>query len=244
MTGLRIGELARATGLTVRTLRHYEEIGLLVPATRTEAGYRLYGGAEVARLQQIRSLRALGFSLERIGAMLAGDGAPLPQVIAWQLEAVERELAMLTQLRSHLLGVSRAMQRSEAVDIDTLTGLLKEMSNVEKHYTEEQLETLAARRDAYGDEQMAAFERQWAALIERAKQARAKGLDPTSAPVLEIAREWSGLVQAFTGGDPGIHQSLERVWQDEDQIQGYDTAAMRDLMTWLAPAMERVQAGK
>lgn len=58
--------------------------------------------------------------------------------------------------------------------------------------------------------------------------------------MLEIAREWSGLVRAFTGGDTGIQQSVERAWQEEDEIHGYDTANMRALAAWLAPAMERV----
>jgi DNA-binding transcriptional MerR regulator len=240
MTHLRIGELATATGLTVRTLRHYDQIGLLRPKTRTEGGYRLYGEAEVQRLQQIRSLQSLGFSLEQIGAMLAGHEAPLPEVIEWQLAAIDRELTALQRLRARLSAVSQAMQRAEMVDIDDLTALMKEMTMVEKYYTEEQLETLAARRAAYGDEQIKAFEQQWADLIARAERAMAEGVDPTSEPVLEIAREWIGLVQAFTGGDPGIQQSVERVWQEEDEVHGFDAAGMRALMTWLAPAMERI----
>jgi hypothetical protein len=87
---------------------------------------------------------------------------------------------------------------------------------------------------------MKAFEQQWADLIARAEQAKADDLDPTSELVLEIAREWSGLVQAFTGGDAGIQQSVERVWQEEDEVQGFDAAGMRALMAYLAPAMERI----
>jgi DNA-binding transcriptional MerR regulator len=240
MTRLRIGELAKATGITVRTLRHYDQIGLLRPRIRTEGGYRLYGEEDVRRLQQIRSLRSLGFSLEQIGAILAGNEAPLPDVIDWQLRAIDRELATLQRLRARLAAVSQVLQRSDPRTIDELTALMKEMTMVEKYYTEEQLETLAARREAYGDAQIKAFEQQWADLIARAEQARAAGLDPASEPVLEIAREWSGLVYAFTGGDPGIHQAAERVWQEEDEIQGVDTAGMRELMAWLGPALARV----
>jgi DNA-binding transcriptional MerR regulator len=240
MTQMRIGELASATGLTVRTLRHYDQIGLLQPQTRTESGYRIYGEAEVRRLQQIRSLQALGFSLEQIGTMLDDNNAPLPEVIGWQLEAIDRELATLQRVRARLHAISEELQRSDAVDIDALTALMKEMTMVEQYYTEEQLETLAARRAAYGDAQMKAFEQQWADLIARAEQAKADDLDPTSELVLEIAREWSGLVQAFTGGDAGIKQSVERVWQEEDEVQGYDAAGMRALMAYLAPAMARI----
>src|SRR5947207_11101539 len=76
--GLKVGELARRTGLTVRTLHHYDEIGLLRPSLHTEAGHRLYTAGDVARLQQVLSLRQLGFSLEQICACLDGPGfAPL-----------------------------------------------------------------------------------------------------------------------------------------------------------------------
>lgn len=240
MTHYLIGELANATGLTVRALRHYDQIGLLQPQTRTESGYRLYGETEIQRLQQIRSLQSLGFSLEQIGTMLAGNGAPLPQVIGWQLGSIDRELATLQRLRARVHAVSQLLYEADTVDIDELTALMKEMTMVEKYYTNEQLETLAARREAYGDEQIAAFEQQWADLIARAEQAKADGVDPVSEPVLAIAREWLDLVQAFTGGDAGVQQSVERVWQEEDDVQGFDAAGMRALMSWLTPAMEYV----
>ena len=53
----KVGELARQTGLSVRTLHYYDEIGLLSPSYRTETGYRLYAAVDIARLQQIKSLR-------------------------------------------------------------------------------------------------------------------------------------------------------------------------------------------
>lgn len=58
----RVGELATVTDVTVRTLRHYDEIGLLGPSARTETGPRRYTSTDVARLQQILALRALGLS--------------------------------------------------------------------------------------------------------------------------------------------------------------------------------------
>src|SRR5437763_16290948 len=79
--GLKVGELARRTGLTVRTLHHYDEIGLLRPSLHTESGHRLYTAADVARLQQVRSLRQLGFSLEEVRACLDRPGfSPLEVV--------------------------------------------------------------------------------------------------------------------------------------------------------------------
>ena len=61
----KVGELARRTGVSVRALHHYEEIGLLVPSWRTESGHRLYSEPDIIRLTQIVSLRQIGLSLKR-----------------------------------------------------------------------------------------------------------------------------------------------------------------------------------
>src|SRR5579875_3012637 len=89
----RIGQLATASGLSVRALRHYDELGLLVPAERTGSGYRMYSAVEVQRLYRITALRRLGLGLEAIAAALDGDAADLASVIRRQREAVVRELA-------------------------------------------------------------------------------------------------------------------------------------------------------
>jgi DNA-binding transcriptional MerR regulator len=78
----KIGELAKRTGVSIRTLHHYDEIGLLSPSHRTESGHRLYGREEVVRLQQVLSLRQSGFSLEQIREMLASRRTDARRVIA------------------------------------------------------------------------------------------------------------------------------------------------------------------
>ena len=69
----KIGELAKRTGLTVRTLHHYDEIGLLSPAERSDGGHRVYDEAAVQRLYRIVSLRSLGFPLDAIADALDGE---------------------------------------------------------------------------------------------------------------------------------------------------------------------------
>src|SRR5260221_2255137 len=87
----KVGALARATGLTVRTLHYYDEIGLLPPSARLAGGHRLYDAADVARLYRIIRLRQLGFPLDQVDAVLAEP--------EWQLApAIERHLA---QARHH-----------------------------------------------------------------------------------------------------------------------------------------------
>lgn len=71
---ITVGELARQTGITVRTLHHYDERGLVVPSQRTAAGYRLYTTGDVLRLQQVLVLRELGMPLDDIAGALAAAG--------------------------------------------------------------------------------------------------------------------------------------------------------------------------
>ncbi len=67
---MRIGEVAERTGLSPRTLRHYEEVGLVVPSARSKGGFRLYTESDVDRLMAIRRMKPLGFSLEEMRDLL------------------------------------------------------------------------------------------------------------------------------------------------------------------------------
>src|SRR5438132_11048909 len=88
---LKVGELARRTGLTVRTLHHYDEIGLLKPSLHTGSGHRLYTADDVARLQQVLSLRQLGFSLEEVRDCFNRPGFSPPEVIRLHVERLRAQ---------------------------------------------------------------------------------------------------------------------------------------------------------
>ncbi|QGQ20567.1 MerR family transcriptional regulator [Cellulomonas sp. JZ18] len=70
-TTMHIGAVAERTGLSLRTLRHYDEVGLLRPSARTDGGFRLYTDADVERLLLIRRMKPLGFTLEEMADLLA-----------------------------------------------------------------------------------------------------------------------------------------------------------------------------
>ena len=102
---LKVGELAQRTGLTVRTLHHYDEIGLLRPSVHTESGHRLYTERDVARLQQVLSLRQLGFALEEIALCLDRPGFSPLEVIVMQAVACgtrSRSRAGCASVSTHL----------------------------------------------------------------------------------------------------------------------------------------------
>src|SRR3954469_21965395 len=93
-----VGELASASGLTVRTLHHWDEIGLLRPAERSAAGHRRYSSAEVERLYRIVALRRLGLSLEQVEAALDVEGPDLRTAVVAHRARVKAELARLRRL--------------------------------------------------------------------------------------------------------------------------------------------------
>jgi DNA-binding transcriptional MerR regulator len=108
---LKIGDLARITGLSIKTIRYYESRGLLEKPPRTEGGYRLYGPEEVARLRFVQRAKLLGLTLEEIREMVElaarcneGELVPrLEQLLEAKLEETERKLAELCAFRQNLL---------------------------------------------------------------------------------------------------------------------------------------------
>lgn len=110
-TALKIGEAARLAGVPAKTLRYYEDVGLISPAERTEAGYRLYGGRELEQIEFIRRAKLMGLSLDQIRGLVdvAGEGIPngvlkhLEGLLDQKLEETERELEELHAFRESLL---------------------------------------------------------------------------------------------------------------------------------------------
>jgi DNA-binding transcriptional MerR regulator len=103
---ITIGELARRTGLTVRTLRFYADNGLVAPAARSDAGYRLYDAAAVARAELVRTLRELGIDLPTIRRLLARD-LEVADVAAAHAAALETQIRVLRARRAVLQAAAR-----------------------------------------------------------------------------------------------------------------------------------------
>src|SRR6516164_39886 len=104
---LKVGELARRTGLTIRTLHYYDEIGLLKPSLHTEAGHRLYAAEDIARLQQVISLRQLGFSLEEVRNCLDRPGFSPLEVIDLHVARLREQIQLHKELCEGLEGLAR-----------------------------------------------------------------------------------------------------------------------------------------
>jgi DNA-binding transcriptional MerR regulator len=128
-TGLfTIGELARATGLTVRTIRYWSDVDALPPVARSEGGYRLYDAASVARLELIRTLRELGLGLEHVRRVVAGE-TTVAEVAVTHVAALDAQIRALKVTRAVLSTVARRGSTAEEM---TLMNKLARLSSAER----------------------------------------------------------------------------------------------------------------
>ncbi len=216
---LKVGDLARQTGLSIRTLHYYEEIGLLRPSHRTASGYRMYSAGDVARLQQIKSLRELGFSLEQIAGCLDQPGFSPLETIERHLSRLREQIALEQKLCDRLEGLARFLRAGEDVSVEQLLQTIEVMTMIEKYYTPEQLAELKQRADAFGPEKMREVEDAWKKLFEDVRAEMQKGTDPKSEPAQQLVTRWRALIGAFTGNNPGIERSLNEMYQKEPGLK-------------------------
>ncbi|MEU6555885.1 MerR family transcriptional regulator [Streptomyces sp. NPDC046915] len=123
-----IGELARATGLTVRTIRYWSDEGALPPVARSSGGYRLYDAGSVARLELIRTLRELGLGLGHVRQVLAGE-TTVAEVAAAHVAALDAQISSLKVTRAVLSTVAR---RGSSAEETTLMNRLARLSAAER----------------------------------------------------------------------------------------------------------------
>jgi Cu(I)-responsive transcriptional regulator len=124
-----IGEAARASGVTAKMVRHYESIGLLPPARRTEAGYRQYGMDDVRILQFIHRGRALGFSLDQIAGLLAlwrdkqRASADVRRLALEHIDELDRKIAELEAMKRTLAALASSCHGDARSDCPILADL-------------------------------------------------------------------------------------------------------------------------
>lgn len=212
----RVGELARAAGLSVRALHHYDQLGLLVPSERSLTGYRLYSERDARRLYRIVALRRLGLSLSAIADALGDDRLELWSIVVRQLELVERRQRELGELHRLLAGIRQALEHQHEPSIDQLMRIMEAMSAYEKYLSADQLERLRQRGAGLGPEAIEEAQREWRELFAVLRVEMEAGTDPAD-PRLDAHHERARtLLRAFTGGESDIEKAMRRMWNKED----------------------------
>ncbi len=185
---LTVGQVAETFGVTVRTLHHYDAIGLVVPSGRTPAGYRIYADADLARLATVVTYRRLGLPLDEVRALLDGDGTPVEH-LRRQRDAVTSRLGELEEL---VAAIDRALER--------------EMND--RPATTEDLQELFG--DGYSEERQAEAEERWGE-TEAYRQSAARTGRYTKADWEEVKAEMTAVNAAFVAamqaGEPATSEA-------------------------------------
>ena len=243
---MKVGALAKRTGLTVRTLHHYDEIGLLSPSHRTRSGHRLYGDDELSRLQQIASLKHLGLPLEEIRECLTRPEYSLERVLDLQIERIDEQIQRHERLRALIEALRDRIASGERASMDDFARAVELTVNYAKYYTPEQLAQLNRRRAEVGEVRMEHVQREWSRLFAEYGRAMEEGLQPDHQRVRALASRSAELVAEFTGGDPDMAASLSALYEGEgpDNVLGSQGVQMAPgLWQYMAEAQAALARG-
>jgi len=221
----QVSEVARIAGVSVRTLHHYDEIGLLVPQARTEAGYRVYGDADLMRLQQILIGRERGLSLEEIRRSLDDPRFDHRQALLAQkrqlqanarrtdamIRAVDAALAVLDE------GQGDTMDMQELFDgFDPAT---YEAEAQERWGDTDAYRELAKRTKRYGQAEWSQIRDEHAAIYADAVAAQQAGTAPDAEMVMDIAeRHRDSISRWFYPCSPTLHAGLADMWEADQRF--------------------------
>ena len=196
---LKVGELARRTGLTVRALHHYDSIGLLHPTGRSDSGYRLYGRDDVARLHGIQTLRRMGLSLADISQLLDGGTVTLPAILARQIGVLDQQIAQARALRERLNVMQSIIADGGQPEIDDWLASLSMMNTFEQYFSAGELKLVFERWKRCKAE--------WPPLLQAVREAMERGVRPDSLELQPLARWWMDVSARWMEGDMAL---LER----------------------------------
>ncbi len=212
----RVGEFAEITGVSVRTLHHYDQIGLLAPSGHSDGGYRLYSEEELLRLQQILTLRYLGYGLASIGALLKRPDFQVLASLRVQRGVLRDRISELERIDAALQDLIGQRVETGRWDWDLVAGAsaavqgsLQRGVTMESYYTPEQMRQFEELRQQVPPEEIRAVEEGWTALLADVRAGYE--LDPASPEAQRLAERWDELTQAVIQGFRGNQELLGAV---------------------------------
>ncbi len=232
------GQFAEKASVSIRTLRYYDQVGLLSPSRYTQAGFRLYTDEDLGSLQQILALKFLGFSLEEIKLLLQTGPIQLQEVLAQQKVMMQEKRAQLDSIIraveeteellrtqqctwesiAHVIQVIQMEQQKDWVKKYFTDEQIQSMENISRQsYSDEARQKLAARGPWTEEDQRVASQ-QWGTVSSELKRLVAEGKDPASPEAQTVARLYSELIFQFTQGDPDIQSGLNNWWQNLNEM--------------------------
>lgn len=246
---MKVGAVAEAAGLTVRTLHHWDSIGLLSPSERSPAGHREYTEPDLVRLYQVLALRSLGLGLDSIAVCLDAGVEPA-RLVRDHLAEVGAAVAELEGLRAKLQRLVEVLDAGDVPDTAALLDVVRAASPsptaaraLACHLDPDQLATLRDRAEALGPLAHYLLEVEWPELYRRAERLRAAGTPPGDPRVQRLVARMDELGARFSGGDRKLSAGVRAAWADDPAglagVPAEQAAAWRALAHYLELARQR-----
>lgn len=224
-----VGEVAELAHVTVRTLHHYDEIGLVQPSGRTEAGYRLYDEADLERLQQVLFYRELGFVLEDIASLMADPDFDRGEALRQQRKLLEAEGE---RLRSMLAAVDAAIAAHEGGYAMNEEDMFEVFGDFDPRHYEQEARERWGDTDAYRQsaERTKRYRKaDWQAVMAESEAAAdrfaavlSSGAPPTSDEAVEAAEAHRRHIgDRFYDCPPDMHVGLGQMYMDDARFTEY-----------------------
>jgi DNA-binding transcriptional MerR regulator len=215
----RAGAFAELAGVTVRTLHHYDRLGLL-RAKRSGSGYRLYQAEDLERLEQIAALKFLGLSLTQIRQVLDGKPASLGQELARQRRAIREKRRMLDIALSSIEETEAAIREGKptTVLLKRIIRSITMQNNTDwmmQYYSPAAQAKIAAKAASFSPDMQAEISEAWKEYF-RDLNALKKEDDRDGSRAAELAQRHRQLIAAFTGNDPEIESGLAALYRDRE----------------------------
>ncbi len=207
----KVGEVTELAGLTIRTLRYYDQICLFSPSQYTESGHRLYTKADLERLQPILSLKQMGMSLEEIQLLLSNpEEQTVAEILQTQISRVKKEIEVQQKLVAELENALSAAHSNRTLSISELTKLMEALKmNKEKYFSKQQLDTMESRYENADKQLLKQAEQEFNGLIKEIRLEKEKGASPSDKKVQDLAKKWNDIVNAFSEDDRTFRKQAE-----------------------------------
>ncbi|SFP10689.1 DNA-binding transcriptional regulator, MerR family [Geodermatophilus dictyosporus] len=243
---MNVGEVAALAGVTVRTLHHYDRIGLLSPSGRTAAGYRRYSAADLGRLHQVLLYRELGFPLEEVATLLDDPSADPAEHLRRQhrllRDRLDRTAAMVAAVEKEMEARHMGIDLTPEEKFELFGDWLPEEYEAEAQERWGETEAWAqsqARTRAYTKDDWVRVQAEGEDVEARMAAALQAGVAPDSPQAMDLAEEARQQISRnFYDCSPEMHAGIGRTYVEDERFTAHYERRAAGLAQWVSTAVQ------
>ncbi|MCA1041986.1 MerR family transcriptional regulator [Bacillus infantis] len=218
----KVGEIAEITGLSIRTLRYYDQIKLLSPSEYTKSGHRRYSHEDIQRLVEILSLKQMGFSLDDIKGLKEKDNnSTILNTLGNQIESIKSDIEIQQQLLKQLESVHDEFTNSnkDFVSLQNLTALFELMKVSQSNYfSQNQIDMMRNHYHSIDEKTLRNKEKEFTLILNKLRIKKESGASVSNSEVQSLARRWQQIIYSISPNNIEFQKNAERYYAENPDI--------------------------